>query len=311
MIAKYWKIFALIYIGILFRALIIRSLYPIHYEKEFLWWVTIFIGVGNAILIWLIGRKLFNEKIALFSLILYAISPWFAYLEVSGSVYIFIMLCLLVSFYGIFQIKKSPKFLILIVATVIAVLLYGDFLKGITIFSDIGLINAVNQFQGETREANLTSLGRVIENRYIYFGQYLIFNFLKHSVPATYFTQEYKLLNFSFNPPILVGFLIPFFLGLAGWSKLWRRYGLITLAPLLLIIPSVFSKQSPSLSKLVIFSPVIIFTISYGFITYFMKPKNKLYLSLLIITLILLMIQMTVVTVDILLREPVRFRGLL
>lgn len=311
MIGKFWKIFAIIYIGILFRALIIRSLCPIPYEKEFLWWVTIFIGIGNAILIWLIGRKFFNEKIALLSLILYAISPWFAYLEVAGSVYIFIMFCLLVSFYGIFQIKKSPKFLILIVTTVVAVLLYGDFLKGITIFSDIGLINAVNQFQGETRKANLADIGRVIENRYIYFGQYLIFNFLKHFSPATYFTSEYKLLNFSFSPPILVGFLIPFFLGLAGWSKLWRRYGLITLVPLLLIIPSVFSKQSPFLSKLVIFAPVIIFTISYGFITYLTRPRNRLFLSLLIIALILLVIQMMVVIMDILLREPVRFHGLI
>lgn len=310
MIGKYWKIFAIVYIGILFRALIIRSLYPVPYEKELLWWVTISIGMGNAILIWLIGKKLFNEKIAFLSLILYAISPWFAYLEAAGSVYIFTAFLLLVAFYGIFQLKKSPKFLILMVATVVAALLFGDFLKGTTIFSDIGLINTVNQFQGETRKANLVSTGRVIENRYTYFAQYLLFNFLKHFSPTTYFTSEYKLLNFSFSPPILTGFLIPFILGISGYFKLWKKYGLVSFVTLFLIIPSVFYKESPSLSRLVIFAPIIIFTISYGFFSYLLKPKAMILCSLSAVTLILLVFQMIVLIIDIFLREPVRFHGI-
>lgn len=309
MIVKFWKILAIVYIGIIFRALIIRSLYPIHDGKEFLWWVTILIGIGNAILIWLIGRKFFNGKIALFALILYAISPWFAYLEAAGSIYIFVLFLLLITFYGIGQLEKNRKFLMIVVVLVVAILLYGDLLKGSTLFSDIGIINTVNQFQGETRETELRFIGRFAENRYIYFAQYLTFNFLKHFTPAVYFTPEYKLLNFSFSPPILMGFLIPLFLGLVGWSKIWEKYKMVTLTPLLLIIPSVLSKQSPSLSKLVIFAPIIIFTISYGFITFLLKPKNMLFRTLLLTTLLLVVIQMIVVIIDILFREPVRLHG--
>lgn len=293
MIGKYWKIFAIVYIGIIFRALIIRSLYPIPYEKELLWWMTILIGIGNTVLMWLIGKKFFDEKVAIFSALIYSIAPWSAYLEAAGSIYIFVLFLLLITFYR--------KFLIPAVVLVLAILLYSDFLKGTTVFSDVGIINAVNQFQGETRQTDLRVIGKFFENRYIYFTQYLLFNILKHFTPTIYFTSEYKLLNFSFSPPILLGFLIPFLLGITAWFKLWKRYKLVTLAPLLLLIPSVFSKQSPSLSKLVIFAPVIIFTISYGFI--------GLHRTLKVTTILLVIIQIIIVIFDIILREPVRLHG--
>lgn len=304
MLWRYWKILAIIYLGILFRALIVRSLYPIPLEKEFVnlnWLVTIPIGIGNAILVWLVGKKFFGERVAIFSVILYEISPWFAYLEAAGSIYIFLLFGLLLSFYGIFQVQKSPKFLTFLVTLVLATLLYGDFQRQSTIFSEVGLINAVNQFQGETKETDLIWVGRYIENRYIYFTEILLFNFLKHLTPLIYFTPEVKLLNFSFSPPILLGFLIPLIVGITAWFKLWKRYNLVTLAPLLLLILSVFSKQSPSLSKLVIFAPVIIFTISYGFI--------GLHRILKVTTILLVIIQIILVIFDIILREPIRFHG--
>lgn len=300
MIGKYWKIFAIIYIGILFRALIVRSLYPIPYEKELLWWVTILIGIGNTLLIWLIGKKLLDVRIATFSVFLYSISPWVAYLEAAGSLYILVLFFLLITFYGMWQLENR-KFLIVVVVLIVAILLHRDFPKGNTLFSDIGIINAVNQFQGEMRQTDLRLIGRLFENRYIYFTQYLLFNLLKHFAPVTYFTSEYKLLNFSFSPPVPVGFLIPLLFGLTGWFRLWKKYGLITFLPLLLIIPSVLSKQSPSLSRLVIFAPVIIFTISYGF--------GGLQRTLKVTTILLVIIQIIIVIFDIILREPIRFHG--
>lgn len=306
---KYWKIFVIICVGILFRAIIVRSLYPIYYEREFLWFVTILLGIGNTVLIWLIGNRLFDEKVASLASFIYSISPWTAYLEAAGSIYILTLFCILLAFIAVWHFSKNFKFLIIVIAMIITPFLYRDFQRHNTIFSDIGLINTVNQFQGETKETNLIWVGRYIENRYIYFTQYLLFNFLKHLTPLTYFTPEVKLLDFSFSPPILLGFLIPFILGMTAWFKLWKRYKLVTLVPLLLLIPSVFSKQSPSLSKLVIFTPVIIFTISYGFITFFIKDKSGLNRVLLAITILLIIIQIIVVLFDIILREPVRLHG--
>lgn len=311
MLWKYWKIFAAIYLGILFRALIVRSLYPIPLEKEFInlsWWITIPIGIGNLSLIWLVGKKFFGEKVAIFSVILYAISPWFAYLEVAGSTYIFLLFVLLLYFYLIFQSRRSVQFIVPIIILT-TFLLYIDITKFNSIFADVGIINSINQFQGETKEVGFGMIGRLVENKYTYIAQYLLFNFLKHFTPATYFTSEYRLLNLSNNPTILIGFLIPFILGISGWFRLWRKYKLVILTSVLLLIPSAFSKQSPSFSNLVLFAPAIIFTISYGYINYLAYARNNLFRILFILTLILVIIQMFVIIFDLALRESVRFHG--
>lgn len=178
--------------------------------------------------------------------------------------------------------------------------------RDVAIFSDIGLINGVNQFQGELTKESLYSIGKYIENKYIYFSEHLLSVSLRHFVPVTYFTPEYKLLDFSFSPPILIGFLIPFLLGLLDWIKLFKKYGWSIFLTLSLMVPSIISSKSPDLSKLVIFSPFILFTISNGLVNYLFPPRNKTYRMLMILTLSLVILQALVVISDIIFREPIR-----
>lgn len=180
------------------------------------------------------------------------------------------------------------------------------FTKEIAIFSEVGLLNAVNQFQGDLAREDLYSFGRIIENRYTYFTQHLIFNFLKHFTPVTYFTPEYKLLNFSLSPPILLGFLIPFIFGLKLWIDILKKYPILTFLTLLLIIPSVLSYKSPDFARLVIFSPIIFYTISFGLVNYLLFAKGKVSNLFKIACLLLVVIQSLVLISDIKYREPAR-----
>lgn len=182
----------------------------------------------------------------------------------------------------------------------------GVFTKEIAIFSEVGLLNAVNQFQGDLAREGIYTFGRIIENRYTYFTQHLIFNFLKHFTPVTYFTAEYKLLNFSFSPPILLGFIIPFIFGLKGWVDIFKKYRYLIFLPPLLILPSALSYKSPDFSKLIIFAPVIFYTISFGMVNYLFFSKSKVLNFLKIACLLLVAIQSLSLISDIKYREPAR-----
>lgn len=176
----------------------------------------------------------------------------------------------------------------------------------IAIFSEVGLLNGVNQFQGDLAREGAYSFGRIIENRYTYFAQYLFFIFLRHFALVTYFTSEYKLLNFSFSPPILSGLIIPFIFGLKGWISIFKRIKYLAFFPLLLITPSVLSYKSPDFAKLIIVSPVIFYTIGFGLVNYLLLTKSKTAGFLKIICLLLIVIQGLVIISDIKYREPAR-----
>lgn len=263
-----------------------------------------FLGLINIALTFFLTKKVFDKKIAYFSALLYAISPWIMYLELAGSEYIFIMFCLLVLFLGLFYLRSRyiQKFVFVLI---VIVLIKGT---SVSLISDVGLINAVNEFRGETSGTNFKLIGKVVENRYIYLSEHTVFNILKHISPVTYFTQEFRLLNFSFSPPIFVGFLIPFIFGLSLWVELFKKYKLKLLILLGLLIPSVLSRFSPDLTKLVIFSPVIFVTIAYGFTKILLPSRNKLMRFLLIVTILLVSVQMITTLLDIYTRENLRYQ---
>ena len=125
-------------------------------------------------------------------------------------------------------------------------------------------------------------------------------------MPATFFTSQEKLLNFSFSPPIYFGFLIPFLYGLYRILKLpvTRKYLLISA---ILIIPSFLARSLVDLNRLVIFSPVIIFVTSYGLIL-FSRHQKKLFRFATYITLFLVLIQFLVTQFDISFREVSRYQ---
>lgn len=294
----------LLALGLLFRFYILSFL-PFSQNLNLIY------GLGNGILIWLIGQRFFDKKIAYFSLFLYIVSPWSMYTELAGSVYIFWLFILLIFSYAAILISKykfiNGKVFFFIGLFLLIYLLFNQRNK-ITVFDNVGLINAVNEFRGETSDTIFKSIDKFIQNKYIYLTSHLIYNFLLHLTPLTYFTQEFKLLNFSFSPPIFVGLLIPFILGFKLWLDLWQKLNLKLLLVFILILPSVLSKDSPDLSKLIIFSPLIFYTISFGLIRVLLISKSRLLRALLLVTVLLVITQLVITLVDIQTREPSRFQ---
>ena len=168
----------------------------------------------------------------------------------------------------------------------------------INIFSDPGLINTVNRYQGAAAEHGLKNLSRISENKYIFFGEYFALKYSTQLMPMTYFTPQYKLLNFSFSPPLFLGFLIPFFYGLyklIGNSKVRT----ILLISTILVVPSVLSEGMVSLNRLLVFFQIIIAVISYGLIYLYEDRKNIVKKVFIILTLMLLVFQIAVTILDI------------
>lgn len=269
-------------------------------------------GIGNIFLLWLIGMKIFNRKIALFASFLYSISPWTIYLEIAGAKYILLLFFLLLLFFGIIVKKNTIFYRALILIPFFYVLYFTFFLNGgvandITIFKDVGLINAVNDFRGEASQTAFKSIDKFIENKYIYLTQHFIYHILKNLTPLTYFTPEFKLLNFSFSPPIFVGFIVPFIFGISFLFDLIKKNKLYLLL-LLLILPSVLSKNSPDLSKLIIFSPVIFYTISHGLEKLMILSKKRLFKVILFFVIFIVALQLITTLSDISTREVLRYQ---
>lgn len=181
------------------------------------------------------------------------------------------------------------------------------FSNEIGILSDPGLINSVNSYQGAARSVGFGDLARVSENKYIFIAEYILQKYIKSFIPTTYFTSSEKLLSFSFSPPIYLGFLIPFMCGLylvLQSSIFLRRCFLLTT---ILVIPSMLSKSIVDLNRMIIFSPVVIFVITYG-ITSLAKQRKKISNFFLIMTLFLVILQLLVTLSDIRLKEKERFQ---
>lgn len=175
----------------------------------------------------------------------------------------------------------------------------------IIIFSDPGLISAVNGFQGESREAGVGFLTKLTENRYVYLFKYAILKAVKHITPSTFFTPQENLLKFSFSPPILLAFLVPFLYGafLIIDSTFLRKYLFFSLV---LTIPSFLSRTLVDLNRLILLEPVIILVISFGLIK-LAKHKNKFYKIILFLSMILVFVQFLVTVFDINQREYPRY----
>lgn len=177
----------------------------------------------------------------------------------------------------------------------------------IGILSDPGLVNNVNMFQGQAQKANLATLGRISENKYIYFVKFALFKSIKNIMPLTFFTSQEKLVNFSFSPPVYIGFLLPFLWGLYYLLRSHLKY--LTLS-LFLITPSLLSAKIVELNRLIIFFPVLIYIITLGLVR-FTQEKNRIFKILLYACIILVIIQLLVTVFDINSREYLRYQRVL
>jgi hypothetical protein len=368
MISRYKR---LIYFGagfLFLRGYALNSLFPFSVRGESLFlsdllghgviipfWITIMIGFLNLGLVWLIGRKLFNQKFADLAALVYLVSPWAIYLEVCGYISILWLAFILTAFLGLLLVdnkKIASQFLIilgilgllcssLVLWLVVPFLLFGlfksGFIKGnilavlglflipfiflfykndaalknnlnreLTVFSDVGLNNAVNSFRGEINKSDFAFMAKVTENKLTYFGIHMMDMTVKQLNPFFYFTSDAGLLNFSFNPPIFLGFIIPFFLGLSFWKMVWLKYKYYCLIFLALLLPSLLSEKGIDLSKLIIIFPVLIFTISFGLSKNFKIYKNRINKYLMAVMLVLLIFQSVLFLSELPSREPIR-----
>lgn len=178
--------------------------------------------------------------------------------------------------------------------------------REVKIFSDPGLINSVNRYQGAAEKNGFKILSRISENKYLFFTEYVFLKYTSQLVPETYFTPKDKLLGFSFSPPIFIGFLIPFTYGLYLALK---RPDLrkILFVSTFLTIPSILAKDLVALNRLVLFSPVLFLLISYGLACLYKERKNMAARNFLVLTSLLIIFQLLVTISDIHFREGKRF----
>ena len=310
-------------------------------------YVLLFADVANALLLFILASRLSTIGVAVVCVLLYALSPWFGYVYSSGSVYILFLLTLqatliallskrssvmqvvlgmcgalllMESFYfwlivPILFIKKSKissvivglVFLCLIILIAKNLSVVKDFFHSFKLFSDIGLVNTVNAFRGESRLFGYPLLSRLVENKIEYYAYHLGSTALLNLSPLTYFTSQAQMYRFSITPPLFTALLIPFLIGLGSITK-WTTRAVI-LGSAVLILPSLLAENSPDLSSLILLSPVIVFITALGFEYLFMMKKTAKKQVILGLVFILMGIQCMMILVDIPLREPIRMQN--
>lgn len=266
------------------------------------------------ILIWFLGLLSIRQK-NIFGRILFILS---SITLIYSSAILFLLSPLLIALliYSKFilwsDIKKTTlKLAILAIPLILASFLNITGIKNIytnqiKFLSDPGIINSSNVFQSQARTRGYIFLAKVSQNKYLYSSKYLLNKLIKNVTPSTYFTPQEKLLGFSFTPPIFVGFLIPFLVGLFFCLKdpVLRKYLLLSSV---LTLPSFFSQQPADLNRLLIFSPILIFLICFG-LTLLLNKKIRFHRYLITLCLALVIIQLFVSIFDISHREFPRYQ---
>lgn len=271
------------------------------------WGLILLSGLINVVLIFNICRRWVNSEVGLLASLLYAISPWTAYLEIGANPYILLLTITLILYSGaqIFNISKKISLILTLLIIIIFIYIFNQF----TIFSNIGLLNSVNEYRGETSQTVFAPIGKVIENKYIYFSEHLLFNILKQFTPSTYFTNQARLLGFSFTPPIFLGFIISFLFGLGKLIKSLSKIRITEfLLVFLLLLPSILSKNSPDLSRLVLIAPIFFAIVACGIWESVLNHKKKIFAFLLLLTIFIVGLQFFTTLPDIAVREPVRLQ---
>jgi len=253
------------------------------------------------------GRKTLGNTITLFSLVCLLCSSFLMWITLPPIIWT-------LHRKNLFPLIKSKLHLglgvIFLIPALILFVTKFDGVKNIarnqiTLFSDVGLINNVNAFQGENHSIRPQILARLTENRYTYFGLHFIYSALNTLNSINYFAPQTKIFGFSQSPALWAGFLIPFFFGLT--KILSTQKGLKTWLPisLMLFIPALLSRDTPDFSKTIIVAPIFCLLIVFGLRKLFASKKKYLKtLGYLVVALIV--IQFLVVLADIFIREPWR-----
>jgi len=126
--------------------------------------------------------------------------------------------------------------------------------REISLFKEVKLVNSINVFRGESEKAGFSFLGRLIENKFTYFGRHVLFNSLIAVSPLYVFYSTISFILAFLSAPDFLGFLIPslYFL-IAAVNKKKPDFGLLFIVfPLL--IPAVLHSYFPDMGRLIVFS---------------------------------------------------------
>lgn len=225
-------------------------------------------------LVFFYGLLLIKQKRKVLGLLLLTLSSWIGmYSSFFFLILVPIILIGLIMF-KLFDVKDLiPGFkilLLLVIPILIIIAIYHSefkyvFKKEVSLVNDPGLLNAINNFQGRSRLGGYNRLSKVSENKYLLLGEYFVLKYTTQLIPTNYLTPENKLLGFSFSSPLYFGFLFPLLYGFYNLFKYpeIRKYLLLSS---LLTVPSLTSQKNVDLNRLVVFSPIILLVISYGFL---------------------------------------------
>jgi len=168
----------------------------------------------------------------------------------------------------------------------------------IRLFNDPGLLNNVNLFYGYASKYNLSILAKISENRYLFYTEKVFIKALSLVNLYPYFSENGKLLNFSFTPPLFLGLMIPFLIGL--YEQLKKKLSVWHFVfPALLLLPALFSGIKIDTQKLIFVLPIFAILISFGFKSIGDMKNIKVKRLLLVVTLLLLVFQVLLTSYDI------------
>ncbi|HET7098856.1 MAG TPA: hypothetical protein VFI61_01320 [Patescibacteria group bacterium] len=247
-----------------------------------------------------------NDKVKLGNILIIVAGGIAMYISSIFLIFIpLILLLLLISKLVSFnQIKTSVIFLAILTFPIFININVSSFSAEVKIFEDPSLVNTANRYQGNASQDGFKNLARISENKYIFFAESLVLRYTTLLSPIAFFTPEYKLLGFSFSPPILFGFIIPFGFGLYKLLQKKETVKLLFISTVL-VVPAILANEFAPLNRLILFFPIVLFIISHG-INILFEAKNRSTKYLLSLTIILIIFQSLTVLNDLQHREKIR-----
>jgi hypothetical protein len=254
----------------------------------------------NSLVIYFVVFKIVSKSYALWASLIYIISPWIFYYEFMGSKYI-LYLFIFLALYYLSLYKRIFKVLMLF----LVIYLVSQFTKRNLFFSDIGIVNAVNVFRGEAQIEGYGIISKIIENRYIYYVFTLFIKTLGITDPLIYFSGQARSLPFMHTPPLWLGLLPMFILGL--WQIFRKGKDMAIL--LMGVIPGVLYINMYNFEKLLLLVPFIVISTVLG-INEFNQSKSLLSKILFYFCIALVILQVFVFIPDLMFKEALRFQSL-
>lgn len=250
-----------------------------------------------------------------FSMIFVFIASFLGMISSPFFLFILLLFCFMVFIFPVSNYWKKLYRLYLSFFFIFAILLFSlvfmfgrksflsVFKEEATVFSDPGFINMINTYRGESVKEGFGFISKLVENKYFLGFEFFILKVLQNLTPATFFSPQEKMFGFSFSPPLFFGFLVPFFYGIYRSVLSKKKYLLLGLV---LLLPSLLSVDLINIDRMVIFFPILIYLITYGFFEFQEANKRNLKLVL-FLCVFLIVFQFVFVLYDIQTKEKERF----